>query len=261
MAEIDTSKFLNQWTKQKVSYLTRDLLTYAVGIGCTDLNFVYENNKGFEAFPTYPIVLSFKGTDQDVVTFPSKAMAEGPKMPPLPGVVAGLDGERYIEKVNEMPPKGAKLILKQRLAGVQKRGSGATVQQEAILEGEDGTVYSRMTGGTFLVGAKKGFSDSGENFAKKIDAPERKPDLVEEMLVPANQAQIYRFSGDYNPLHVDPAAAKMMGFPDGPILHGLCSLGFTARAFVKNFVGILEKILKPSGSDSLQLLCQVKPYK
>ena len=98
MAEIDTSKFLNQWTTQKVSYLTRDLLTYAVGIGCTDLNFVYENNKGFEAFPTYPIVLSFKGTDQDVVTFPSKAMAEGPKMPPLPGVVAGLDGERYIEK-------------------------------------------------------------------------------------------------------------------------------------------------------------------
>ena len=175
MAEIDTSKFLNQWTTQKVSYLTRDLLTYAVGIGCTDLNFVYENNKGFEAFPTYPIVLSFKGTDQDVVTFPSKAMAEGPKMPPLPGVVAGLDGERYIEKVNEMPPKGAKLILKQRLAGVQKRGSGATVQQEAILEGEDGTVYYRMTGGTFLVGAKKGFSDSGENFAKKINAPERKP--------------------------------------------------------------------------------------
>ena len=48
MAEIDTSKFLNQWTTQKVSYLTRDLLTYAVGIGCTDLNFVYENNKGFD---------------------------------------------------------------------------------------------------------------------------------------------------------------------------------------------------------------------
>ena len=247
MADIDTSKFLNKWTTQDVSYLTRDLLTYAVGIGCTDLNFVYENDKGFEAFPTYPIVLSFKGTDQDVLKFPSKAMGKGPSMPSLPGIIAGLDGERYIEKVKEIPKGGAKLRLRQRLAGIQKRGSGATVQQEAILEGEDGTVYYKMTGGTFLVGAKKGFTDSGENFAKKIPAPERAPDVVEEMVVPTNQAQIYRLSGDYNPLHVDPKAAKMMGFPDGPILHGLCSLGFTARAFVKNFCGNTGKNFKALG--------------
>ncbi len=247
MSDIDTSKFLNNWTTQPVSYLTRDLLTYAVGIGCTSLNFVYENDEGFEAFPTYPIVLSFKGVDQDVVKFPSAAMAQGPKMPSLPGVIAGLDGERYIEKVNEIPSKGAKLILKQRLAGIQKKGSGATVQQEAIIEGEDGTIYYKMTGGTFLVGAKKGFTDSGENFAKKIPVPDRVPDVVEEMKVPENQAQIYRLSGDYNPLHVDPKAAKMMGFPNGPILHGLCSLGFTARAFVKCFCGNTGKNFKAIG--------------
>ena len=39
-----------------------------------------------------------------------------------------------------------------------------------------------MTGGTFLVGAKKGFTDSGENFAKKISVPERVPDVVEEQV-------------------------------------------------------------------------------
>lgn len=247
MTDIDTNKFLNKWTTQDVSYLRRDLLTYAVGIGCEELNFVYENNKQFEAFPTFPIVLSFKGTDQDVVTFPSKAMGEGPKMPMLPGVVAGLDGERYIEKVNEIPKSGAKLVLRQRLAGIQKKGSGATVQMEALLEDASGTLYYRMRSGTFLVGAKKGFTDSGENFAKKIKTPKRAPDVVEEMKVPHNQAQIYRLSGDYNPLHVDPVAAKMMGFPKGPILHGLCSLGFTSRAFVKNFCGNTGKNFKSIG--------------
>ena len=36
---------------------------------------------------------------QDVVAFPSPAMLATMKMPPLPGMVTGLDGERYIEKV------------------------------------------------------------------------------------------------------------------------------------------------------------------
>ena len=63
---VETEGYLNKWVEQKVSYNKRDLLTYAIGIGCTELNFVYENNPGFAAFPTYPIVLGFKGTDQDV---------------------------------------------------------------------------------------------------------------------------------------------------------------------------------------------------
>ena len=69
-----------------MSYNRRDLVTYAVGIGCTELPFVYENNKAFAAFPTYPIVLGFKGSDQDIVAFPSEAMKKQP-MCALPGKV------------------------------------------------------------------------------------------------------------------------------------------------------------------------------
>merc|ERR1712166_602631 len=230
---VDTAQYLNQWVTQEVSYNTRDLLTYAVGIGANELQFVYENDSEFQAFPTYPIVLAFKGTEQDVVSFPS------------PGMKGGLDGERYIEKLAELDPEGGKLLLRSRVAGVHQKGKGASVQMEAFLEDESGTQYYKMQGSSFLIGATD-FVDSGESFSQSVKPPNRAPDKVEEMYVPEHQAQLYRLSGDYNPLHVDPDAAEMMGFKV-PILHGLCSLGYTSRAFLKHYCNNDQEYFKAIG--------------
>lgn len=232
-APVETSSYLNKWVEQKVSYNKRDLLTYAVGIGCTELNFVFENNPTFAAFPTYPIVLGFKGSDQDVVTFPSAAMMEGPAMPPLPGVKVGLDGEREIIKLAPIPTDGSELTLRTRFIGVHKRGSGASVENEAELLDSKGNVVYKIISGSFLVGAKN-FVDSGTSNSEKVPLPKRAPDAVLEMPTSEYQAQVYRLSGDYNPLHVDPDFATLAGFK-APILHGLCSYGITARAVIKQF--------------------------
>ncbi len=129
---METSSYLNKWVEHPACFTKRDLLMYAVGIGCDDLRFIYEDNDEFSAFPTFPVVLSFTGTDEDVVSFPSDAMVEGqPSMPPLEGVRTVLDGERHIEKINELDVDGMEnLVMRTRIVGIHKRGSGASVESE-----------------------------------------------------------------------------------------------------------------------------------
>ena len=69
-----------------------------------------------------------------------------------------------------------------------------------------------------------------------FEAPTREPDHQVTYQTRLDQALTYRLSGDRNPLHSDPSFAKMGGF-DRPILHGLCTYGFTGRALLQALCG------------------------
>ena len=126
---VDTAEFITgEWGEpQTVSFNQRDLLTYAVGIGCTDMKFIYEQDKDFEPFPTYPVLLDMKGDTADIDTAASPNMYLGtlkgpppgsPKKrqprPRLPGVKVGVDAERYIEKVKPLPSSGGTFQIRSR---------------------------------------------------------------------------------------------------------------------------------------------------
>ena len=66
--------------------------------------------------------------------------------------------------------------------------------------------------------------------------PERAADHEVTYATRDDQALLYRLSGDRNPLHSDPTIAKFAGF-DRPILHGLCTYGFTGRALLHELCG------------------------
>lgn len=205
---------------------------------------MFENDRKFGAFPTYPFVLLFKGDATDVVSFPSKAMMKTMSLQPkLPGVKVGLDGERYIEKIRDLDPKGGHLTLRERLVGVHKRKKGASVEAEQELVDENGQVIYRMMSSTFLVGARD-FESQGTEHFKPIKPPsDRAADASIEMTTSPTQTHVYRLSGDYNPLHLDPRFAKISGFK-APILHGLCSLGISARAVLDTYAGGNGKLFK-----------------
>jgi acyl dehydratase len=99
-----------------------------------------------------------------------------------------------------------------------------------------GVPYAKLYSSAFYLGSKA----NGDKFSKAIAAPpqakpvpkDRKPDWVVRDKTTPEQALIYRLSGDYNPLHIDPELGKAMGF-GGVILHGLSSYGFAARGLIQ----------------------------
>jgi len=229
-----------QYKSQAVLWNKRDLLLYAVGIGAKkdDLPFVYELDKNFSPFPTYPVVLSLKLDHTDVSNFREVRKGSGRTAPGLPRFNPDrlVHGSQFIEMIKPLPViSGPGWSLKSRLVGIHENRSGIIVTQETILVDGTGDTYARMLSSSFNVGAKF----HGRPFGKSIaSAPvakpvpkDRQPTYVFAQDISEEQAIVFRLSGDYNPLHIEPSIGKSAGF-GGPILHGLCTFGFIARGIL-----------------------------
>jgi acyl dehydratase len=105
-------------------------------------------------------------------------------------------------------------------------------ETQAVMDGEP--LYTN-TSSAFIRGEGGWGGDRGPSGPKNVP-PDRAPDHQVTYHTSRDQAFVYRLSGDRNPLHTDPAFAAIGGF-DRPILHGLCSYGFTGRALLHTVCG------------------------
>lgn len=217
------------------SYDERDLALYALGVGAArdpldakELPFVYElAGEGFQALPTFGVVPALK-----VIL---EMAREGKEIPGLHyGFERILHGEQYTELKRPLPPHG-KLTHKLRVKDIFDKGRNAVVVIAITTTDEAGDelVYNELT---MVVRDAGGWGGERGPAADLNAPPDRDPDGVIEERTSENQALLYRLSGDWNPLHADPAFAQAFGF-ERPILQGLCTFGYAARHVLKTFCG------------------------
>lgn len=229
---VDVETILNhQFPAITMTYTERDVSLYALGVGAPadpldqkELQFVYErSSEDFKALPTFAVLYPSRVIDE-LLTGDLPGLRFNPMML--------LHGEQFTEVYGALPT-AATITCKPRVSAIYDKGSGALVmtdvpcfdQNDKLIAFNQMSMFIRGIGG---FGGDRGPSGGGN------EPPQRSPDVIIRQQTKPDQALIYRLSGDINPLHADPMMAAFGGF-DRPILHGLCSFGFSARAVLKAF--------------------------
>ena len=110
-----------------------------------------------------------------------------------------------------------------------KEKAAVVILETTALDTSDGLPVFTNISKLFFRGEGGWGGDRGP--VDKVVFPDRNAASIVNYETRNDQALLYRLNGDRNPLHSDPSFAALGGFPK-PILHGLCTYGFTGRALV-----------------------------
>jgi acyl dehydratase len=211
------------------AYGPKDCMLYALGVGLghdptneDELAFVYE--KKLKVLPTMATVIGHSGS---LARNPNAGIdwvkvvngEQGFTLHrPLDASDIIVGHTRLVEVIDKGAGKGALLLTERKITDKKTGEAIATVTQ---------TIFCRGDGG---------FGGPPRDAPPPHPIPERKPDAVCDLGTRPEMALIYRLSGDYNPLHAEPAFAKAAGF-ERPILHGLGTFGVSGHAVLKTICG------------------------
>lgn len=212
------------------SWDSKDALLYAVGVGAgqdpmdrLELPFITENSQDLpqRVLPTMAVVLpEVSGAFVHIGSF-NPAML--------------VHGEERIVLHREIPVAGT-LTSTAEITAIWDKGKGAVVEvtARAVLAGTDEPLFDVVM--SAFIRGEGGWGGERGPSGPRDEAPDRAPDHRLTYTTRPEQPFVYRLSGDRNPLHSDPSFAALAGF-DRPILHGLCTYGFTGRALLHTLCG------------------------
>ena len=206
----------------------RDTMLYALGVGLgadpmdeQQLQYVYDKN--LKALPTMAIILGYPGpwhatlntgiTRSHVVHGEQGFVIHKPL--PVEGVVTGKTMLKAV--LDKGADKGALLLTETEVRGKTNGELICTLTS---------TTFCRKDGG---FGGPATISGPQKPVPK---IPERAPDKICDIATLPQAALIYRLSGDYNPLHAEPAYAARAGYKQ-PILHGRGTFSVAGHAILK----------------------------
>jgi len=184
---------------KEVHYTSRDAILYALSVGAnaTQLDLIYE--KQLRVLPTFGLTLAQWAAD---VIAEHNGYGD-----------QAVHASQTLDVHGPLPQEGV-LAMTARVQDVWDKGSAAVFR---ILVQSD---YFDATWTIFAPG-QGGFGGDRGPSAPPAGEQETSVDLPLETT--PNQAVLYRLSGDYHDIHVDPLAAQRIGQPR-PILQGLCTL-------------------------------------
>jgi len=133
---------------------------------------------------------------------------------PAPAQVDYVADERVVDVIDKGAGRGVLLLVEKRIRDKVTGEALCTLLS---------TVFARGDGG---------FGGPARSSPAPHRAPDRVADLIINVDVRPEQNFLYALSGDRNPLHGDPSAARLAGFPR-PIVHGLCTYGMACQALVE----------------------------
>jgi acyl dehydratase len=144
-------------------------------------------------------------------------------------------GQQAVTLHRPIPVSGTAVLTGRIVAMYDKGKAAVVVTATDAVDKADGKTLWTSTNSLFIRGEGGWGGDRGPSGPQNVP-PDRAPDFEVTYQTTKDQALVYRLNGDRNPLHSDPSFAQMGGF-DQPILHGLCTYGFTGRALLHSLCG------------------------
>lgn len=211
-------------------YAAKDVMLYALGLGLGadpldpgQLRFVYED--GLRVLPGFALQLGYPG----FWPIDPKTGLDWKKV---------LNAEQGVEIMRPLPAQGP-VIAHNRIDEIVDKGPGKGAilyTSRDIVDPASGELLARVTQ-TVLARGDGGFGGPvTQPRPQAPPLPDTPPTMAFEMKTLPQAALIFRLSGDYNPLHADPAIARAAGF-ERPLLHGAALFGIAAYAIVKQLCG------------------------